>query len=245
MMMKCFIIPIVLFLVEVRCFSLLRTTYSSSCKLQGWQRQQPLLTTLKSSASSLDNSNDAAGNANTVSVAASTKFRIDIDPKEAVKVFGRLAEKYILLDASAGKCCYSACSDCEYRLPGGGYRMADQSAARPKWIPNYISRQGSSSDKKHVTKWSTELFGPSSSSLSLDAFVEKIKTMSYAPTLGGPYLAASAAVITDDSAIRTFFDILSEGNDVLTKNKMSVRLKQLADGEEGLTWVMFQRSMGF
>merc|ERR1711966_254793 len=57
------------------------------------------------------------------------------DPKEAVKSFGRLAEKYIMLDASAGMCCYSACTDCEYREPGGGYRMADQSSARPKWIP--------------------------------------------------------------------------------------------------------------
>ena len=55
-----------------------------------------------------------------------------VEPKEAVKIFGRLAEKYIMLDASGGLCCYSACSDCEYRLPGGGYRMADQSAARPK-----------------------------------------------------------------------------------------------------------------
>ena len=32
------------------------------------------------------------------------------DPKEAVKVFGRLAEKYIMLDSSGGMCCYSACS---------------------------------------------------------------------------------------------------------------------------------------
>ena len=55
-----------------------------------------------------------------------------VEPKEAVKIFGRLAEKYIMLDDSGGLCCYSACSDCEFRLPGGGYRMADQSAARPK-----------------------------------------------------------------------------------------------------------------
>ncbi len=35
---------------------------------------------------------------------------VTVDPKEAVKVFGRLAEKYIMLDASGGMCCYSACS---------------------------------------------------------------------------------------------------------------------------------------
>jgi hypothetical protein len=39
-----------------------------------------------------------------------------IDPKkEVVKIFGRLAEKYIALDSSGGNCCYSACTDCEYR----------------------------------------------------------------------------------------------------------------------------------
>jgi hypothetical protein len=35
---------------------------------------------------------------------------IKTDPKEAVKLFGRLAEKYIMLDASAGMCCYSGCT---------------------------------------------------------------------------------------------------------------------------------------
>jgi hypothetical protein len=83
---------------------------------------------------------------------------VSVDPKEAVKLFGRLAEKYIMLDASAGLCCYSGCSDCEYREPGGGYRMADQSASRPKWIPNYDHRSFPSSGKEHTTKWSSELF---------------------------------------------------------------------------------------
>ena len=33
-----------------------------------------------------------------------------LEPKEMVKVFGRLAEKYIMLDDSGGMCCYSGCS---------------------------------------------------------------------------------------------------------------------------------------
>ena len=79
-----------------------------------------------------------------------------IDPKEAVKIFGRLAEKYIILDPTAGMCCYSACTDCEYRLPGGGYIMADQSASRPKWVPIYEKRSYNEND--HVTSWSTGVF---------------------------------------------------------------------------------------
>lgn len=41
--------------------------------------------------------------------ATATTEEVTIDPKEAVKLFGRLAEKYIMLDASGGMCCYSAC----------------------------------------------------------------------------------------------------------------------------------------
>ena len=41
---------------------------------------------------------------------ADAEVEIAVDPKEAVKLFGRLAEKYIMLDSSGGMCCYSACS---------------------------------------------------------------------------------------------------------------------------------------
>jgi hypothetical protein len=33
-----------------------------------------------------------------------------LETKEVVKLFGRLAEKYIMLDDSGGMCCYSGCS---------------------------------------------------------------------------------------------------------------------------------------
>ena len=115
--------------------------------------------------------------------------------------------------------------------------MADQSASRPKWIPSYESRK--INDKEHTTKWSSQLFtdGPA---VTKDDFVERLVTLDYAPTLGGPYVAASAATIDDTAAIQQLFDILASGKDKLTKHKMSVRLKQLAGGEEGLTWANFQ-----
>jgi len=39
----------------------------------------------------------------------------DIDVKEYIKIFGRLGEKMIFGDASAGLCCHSACENCEWR----------------------------------------------------------------------------------------------------------------------------------
>lgn len=164
-----------------------------------------------------------------------------VDPKEAVKVFGRLAEKYIALDSSGGSCCYSGCTDCEFRLPGGGYRMAEQRSARPKWIPNYTSRQ--TTDTNHVSKWSSQLFTEESPSISKADFVAKVMGLDYNPPLGGPYVGASAAEITDTSAVEAFFDSLVDGSSTLSKAKMSRRLKQLADGEEGLTWGAFQSSL--
>ena len=42
---------------------------------------------------------------------------------DAAKLYGRIAEKQLFLDKDVGACCHSACSDCEWRLPDGGYRF--------------------------------------------------------------------------------------------------------------------------
>jgi hypothetical protein len=164
-----------------------------------------------------------------------------IDPKkEAVKVFGRLAEKYIALDSSGGNCCYSACTDCEYRLPGGGYIMADQSASRPKWIPHYESR--TTNNREHITKWSACLF-LDATSISKEEFSERLISLEYSPPLGGPYISASMAAIDDLTTVHKFFNKISEGKQEISKRKMSIRLKQLAEGEEGMTWQSFEAIM--
>lgn len=179
----------------------------------------------------------------TAESAAETESTIQTDPKEAVKLFGRLAEKYIMLDASAGMCCYSGCSDCEYREPGGGYRMADQSSARPKWIPCYDERVFESQGKEHTSKWSTGIF-PDAPVVTKDEFVERVVNLDFAPPLGGPYMAASAAAIEDESAAATLFDVLAGEKEKLTRHRMGKEMKVLSNGEEGLTWAMFSAAMG-
>lgn len=167
-----------------------------------------------------------------------------IEPKEAVKLFGRLAEKYIMLDESGGMCCYSACKDCEYRLPDGGYKMADQSASRPKWVPVYEERSFEGQNKEHKSKWSTEIFtdGPA---VTKEEFVQALAGMTYAPPLGGPFVAAGAGKeLEDTAAAEHLFDLLADGKEKLARFKMSVRLKELADGEQGLTWPVFSAAMG-
>ena len=47
--------------------------------------------------------------------AGALSMSADIDVKEYIKIFGRLGEKMIFGDASAGLCCHSACENCEWR----------------------------------------------------------------------------------------------------------------------------------
>jgi hypothetical protein len=184
-------------------------------------------------------SSDASSTTTTTTTSAE---KTTIDPKEAVKIFGRLAEKYIMLDDSGGMCCYSACTDCEYRLPGGGYRMADQSSSRPKWIPSYSTRKFDSLNKEHTTMWSEQIFtnGPA---VGKDEFVERLIGMKFTPPLGGPYLSASSGGITETELVEKVWDLFAGNKEKLTKFRMETRIKELAGGNEGLVWSDFMDAL--
>ena len=117
--------------------------------------------------------------------------------------------------------------------------MAEQSSSRPKWIVAYDHRKFPSSGKEHVSKWSIDLFPSSSPVVSVEEFVVRVSQAKYTPPLGGPFVSASAAQTVDETLVHKWFHILSQGKDKLTKHKMGVRIKQLAKGEEGLTWNEF------
>ena len=121
--------------------------------------------------------------------------------------------------------------------------MADQSSARPKWIACYDKREFEAQNKEHTTKWSTDIFtdGPAVTKVQ---FVERLINMDFAPPLGGPYMAASAASIEDDSAAAALFDILAGEKEKLTRHRMGKEMKVLSNGEEGVTWAMFSDAMG-
>ena len=180
------------------------------------------------------------------STTESAPTAVDLDPKEVVKVFGRLAEKYIMLDESGGMCCYSACKDCEFRLPDGGYRMADQSASRPKWIPVYEERVFEGQGKEHTAKWKTEIFPEGTTVVTKDEFVRAIVEMDFATPLGGPFVSKSAGKLdeTETAAAEYLFEKLAGEKDKLTRHRMGLSLKLLADGEAGLTWAGFSAAMG-
>ena len=174
----------------------------------------------------------------------STSVDVELEPKEVVKVFGRLAEKYIMLDESGGMCCYSACKDCEFRLPDGGYKMADQSAARPKWIPVYEERVFSGQGKEHVAKWKSEIFPEGTTVVTKEEFAEAVSNLEFLTPLGGPFVAKSAGTIEDTTVAECLFDVLADGKDKLTRHRMGLGLKELSEGESGLTWPKFSAALG-
>lgn len=62
--------------------------------------------------------------------------------------------------------------------------------------------------------------------------------------MGGPFVGARAGEIEDTTAAEHLFDILADGKEKLARHKMSVRLKELAGGEQGLTWPAFSAALG-
>merc|ERR1712029_456376 len=96
--------------------------------------------------------------------------------------------------------------DCEFRLPDGGYRMADQSASRPKWIPTYDERVFKQQNKEHVAKWKTGIFGNdgesgSSSKVTKEEFVEAVVELEFLTPLGGPFVSKSAGKLDDPTVV--------------------------------------------
>ncbi len=117
--------------------------------------------------------------------------------------------------------------------------MAEQSSSRPKWIVAYDHRSFPSSGKEHVSKWSIDLFINDTPVITKEEFVQRLSQAKYNPPLGGPFVSASVAQSIDETLCHRLFDILAQGKDKITKHKMGVRIKQLAHGEEGLTWNEF------
>ena len=71
-------------------------------------------------------------------------------------------------------------------------------------------------------------------------FIDNVKQMKFTPPLGGPYVGASAGAIEDDTALGYLFDsLIADGKEKLTKHRMSIRMKEIANNEEGLSWPIF------
>mmetsp|Transcript_34683 Transcript_34683/g.73166 ORF Transcript_34683/g.73166 Transcript_34683/m.73166 type:complete len:266 (+) Transcript_34683:80-877(+) len=184
---------------------------------------------------------DAAAPSSPVTdVSTSTK---PFDEVDAVKLFGRLAEPYIMIDHTDGKCCYGGCNDCEHRNPDGTYPMTILETPAPMWIPHYVFRYGDG-DLEHETKWASELYSDMRLLMTKEKFVESLAALEYVPPGVGPAVPVSEGEITNFAAAEALFDVLSKGKERMARPFMMGRMRKLNNKEDGMNWDTFREILG-
>lgn len=183
-------------------------------------------------------------------------------PSEAewAKIFGRLADKAIFMDESAGQCCHSGCDNCEWR-----YDFDIMRAARPKWLVTYAERKFDSD--AHTAKW-TALFDPPASSptsstpmsdedmfnmetagptslASSTVLAERLSALPFLAPLGPTVTVTADEPLESETAAWLWDKLLPPGSKSagLTARLMERRLKEWANGKDSLMWGDFLAEM--
>lgn len=166
----------------------------------------------------------------------------NIGTTELVKLFGRLADKQLLLDVEGAgtpemmNCCHGGCDNCNYS------RVFDNMAAgRPKWIAMYSDRQ-LVDGRRHVSKWS-QLFCDECSTLEKEMFIERLKNLSYQSCLG-PSISVDPNDLPTEDTLNSLWDILTRYATEPTEktiiemssNNMVEALRSFIQSEHGATW---------
>lgn len=155
-----------------------------------------------------------------------------IDSAEAVALFGRLAEKAIYMDPNVGACCHSACSDCEWRKPDGGYRFDVMRSGRPKWFPSYTRRDFEDERGSHECQWGTVFEG--SDALEKDDFFMRLRALKFSMPLGPAGFMTGQPEVSDDILGR-FWDALcraSGAEDVITAADVTAAIREWSTQED-------------
>ena len=162
------------------------------------------------------------------------------DEVELTKLFGRMADKVLLLDVpGAGtvemmNCCHGGCDNCDFA------RIFDeQRAAKPKWVAHYGFWKHPDG-RSHRPPWATAIFGEGSSEkVNLDQFVERLQSMPYTMTMG-PMKSVPTDEPPSKEAATEFFQLLANGATELSADVMGVRLTELTGKEHGCLWRDFK-----
>lgn len=169
---------------------------------------------------------------------------------EAAKLFGRLAEKTLYLDAAVQACCHSACSDCEWRLPDGGYRWDIMKSTVPKWIPCYVQRDFEDERGCHTPAWAEALF-KDDAAISRADFDARLRGMAFDSAAMGPKGKTDAELTP--AALDEMWAWLG-GGETLTAEAMAERLQAMSlaedkqgaigEGPDALVWKEFAKGLG-
>lgn len=189
--------------------------------------------------------------------AASATATAALSPFEAAKLFGRFAEPVLFLDREVGACCHSACSDCEWREPGGGYRWDVMRSTVPKWLPCYLGRDFADERGEHTPRWAAALFpdGAASAPIGRAEFGERFASVEWVAMPMGPKGAVKAdAAEPAAEALDALWGFLCEGADELGPAACVARLQDMnveedregaiGEGPDQVDWKSFARALG-
>lgn len=172
---------------------------------------------------------------------------------DAAKFFGRFAEQTLYLDGAVGACCHSACSDCEWRLPDGGYRFDLMKASVAKWVPCYLARDFGDERGCHTPVWASTLFPDGAASISRADFDARVNAMEYVGAMGPKGTIKDAELSAE--ALDALWAALG-GGDELEAATMVAGLQALSllegderegvigEGPDSLVWKEFAKGLG-
>ena len=184
--------------------------------------------------------------------AATAEAATSVPTAEVAKLFGRFAEKVLHLDRTVGPCCHSACSDCEWRTPDGGYRWDVMKAMQPKWVGCYRERDFEDQRGSHAPKWVTTIFADGDE-IGRQDFVERLTSMEYAEAMGPKGKVVDA--IPSDEVVDLLWETLAgAGEEILSFASMREGLQKMSldedrdgaigEGPDMIVWKEFAKGMG-
>jgi len=175
---------------------------------------------------------------------------------DAAKVFGRLAEKTLYLDAAVGVCCHSACSDCEWRTADGGYRFDVMKAATAKWLPCYLERDFADERGCHTPAWAAALYPEGATSVSRADFDARLNAMEFVNAMGPKGIIKEPELSPEALSALWNFLCGDEGCDELSAAGALAQLQSLSlvegdaragaigEGPDSLVWKEFAKGLG-
>ena len=159
-----------------------------------------------------------------------------VTEKTAAQVFGRIADKKLLLDVpGAGTpemkdCCHGGCDNCDYS------RIFDEmNAGKPKWVACYLEREHSDGRRHEAPTLS--IFGDDAD-LDVDEFVSRLGAVEPRPPMGAP-LKDVLAEFDAEGAAALVSAIAGDGGRV-DRDNWGATLRRLSGEEHGITWSAFK-----
>mmetsp|Transcript_16561 Transcript_16561/g.38218 ORF Transcript_16561/g.38218 Transcript_16561/m.38218 type:complete len:231 (+) Transcript_16561:48-740(+) len=163
--------------------------------------------------------------------------KVVLSNADLCKLFGRIADKVVLMDESAGACCHSGCDGCPYR-----YSFDVLEAVAPKWVVTYTHK--TIGEREHTPLWLTTAF-PDKKKVTRAEFAERVAAAPFVSPIGPALPAAERIALKNDPELNVevaaaFFTALAgPGVEGLSPVGAAKRLREMSAGKDGLMFDPF------